>query len=53
VSAVLPLLLLGLAGLLTGGAYSLRQQGRGWLPVGVVGFLAALSAVAGVLWLRS
>mgnify|MGYP006976736118 FL=1 len=48
---VLPILLLGLAGLLVGGAISLRRQGARWPVVVVVGLLAALAAVAGVLWM--
>jgi hypothetical protein len=48
---VLPILLLGFAGLLTGGAISLRRQGARWPVVIVVGLLAAVAAVAGVLWL--
>jgi hypothetical protein len=41
---VLPVLLLGLAGLLVGGAISLRRQKAPW-PV-------VVAAVAGVLWMR-
>ena len=48
---VLPILLLGLAGLLVGGAISLRRQGARWPVVVVVGLLAALATVAGVLWM--
>ena len=48
---VLPILLLGLVGLLVGGAISLRRQGARWPVVVVVGLLAALAAVAGVLWM--
>ena len=51
--SVLPILLLGLAGLLVGGVVSLRQQGARWPVIGFVGLLAAVSAVAGVLWLMS
>ena len=50
-SAVLPVALLALAGILSGGAVSLHRQGVGKGPVGFVGVLAALSAVGGVLWL--
>jgi hypothetical protein len=49
VNGVLPVALLGLAGVLVGGAWSLRRQGA---PVGstvVLGLLAALAAAAGVL----
>ncbi|MBX6748696.1 MAG: hypothetical protein IRY85_03335 [Micromonosporaceae bacterium] len=48
---VLPILLLGLAGLLLGGAISLRRQGVRWPVVVVLGLLAVLSAAAGVLWM--
>jgi hypothetical protein len=50
---VLPILLLGLAGLLVGGAISLRRQGARWPVVIVVGLLAAVAGVAGVLWMRA
>jgi hypothetical protein len=50
---VLPILLLGLSGLLVGGAISLRRQGAGALPIVVVGLLAVVAAVAGVLWMSS
>jgi hypothetical protein len=48
---VLPILMLGLAGLLVGGAISLRRQGARW-PV-VVGFalLGGVAATVGVLWM--
>jgi hypothetical protein len=46
-----PILLLGLAGILVGGAWSLRQQGARWPAVTVVALLAVLAGVAGVLWL--
>jgi hypothetical protein len=51
VSGAAPLLLLGLAGLLTGGAWSLRRQGAGPVAVGVVAILAVLALAAGVAWL--
>jgi hypothetical protein len=51
VKSILPILLLGLAGLFVGGALSLRRQGSGPAPVVVMGVLAAAAAVAGVLWL--
>jgi hypothetical protein len=53
VKSVLPILLLGLAGLLAGGVVSLRQQGARAPVLVFVGLLAAVSAVAGVLWLLS
>jgi hypothetical protein len=48
---ILPILLLGVAGLLVGGAISLRRQGSGWLPVILVSFLALLAFAAGILWM--
>lgn len=51
--ALLPIALLGLAGLLAGGVVSLRQQGARAPVVGVVALLAAVCAAAGVLWLMS
>ncbi len=48
---VYPLLLLGLAGLLTGGAWSMRQQGASGIAVGVTAALAVLALVGGILWL--
>lgn len=50
-SSVLPILLLGVAGLFVGGAISLRRQGAGKAPVLALGLIGAVSAVAGVLWL--
>jgi hypothetical protein len=47
----LPILLLGVAGLLLGGAISARRQGARWPVVGGLGLLAAIAAVAGVLWM--
>lgn len=50
--AVLPIVLLGIAGLFVGGAISLRRQGARppvWVGVGLIGLLAA---VAGILWLQ-
>jgi hypothetical protein len=51
VKSVVPILLLALAGLLVGGAVSMRRQGAGRTPVVVLGLLALVSAVAGILWL--
>jgi len=53
VDAVLPILLLGLAGLLGGGVISLRQQGARWPVLGFVALLAAVAAAGGVLWMMS
>ncbi len=50
-NALLPILMLGLAGMLVGGAVSMRRQGAGPVAVAVMGLLAAVAAVAGVLWL--
>jgi hypothetical protein len=50
-STVLPVLLLGLAGLLVGGAWSMHRQGAGRGTVVLVGALAALALVAGIGWL--
>ncbi len=49
--AVLPILLLGVAGLLVGGAISLYRQRASRAVVAGVGLLGAVAAVAGVLWL--
>jgi hypothetical protein len=43
--------LLALAGILFGGALSLRQQSKSKVPFVIVLLLAVLAAVAGVLWL--
>jgi hypothetical protein len=51
VNTVLPILLLGVAGLLMGGAISVRRQGGGSVPVAVLGLLGAVAAIAGVLWM--
>ncbi|MER7278778.1 hypothetical protein ACQP1P_38930 [Dactylosporangium sp. CA-052675] len=44
--------LLALAGLLLGGALSLRQQSKSKVPFVITLLLAAISAAAGVLWLN-
>jgi hypothetical protein len=49
--AVWPILLLGFAGILVGGAYSMRKQGAGPVAVGIVAVLALVAAAGGVLWL--
>jgi len=51
VSAVVPILLLGLAGIFVGGMVSLRRNGASKGPIIALGVLAAIAAVAGVLWL--
>jgi hypothetical protein len=50
-TTVLPILMLGLAGLLIGGAISVRRQGGGSLPVVVLGLLGTVAAVAGIFWM--
>jgi hypothetical protein len=51
VGTVLPILLLGLAGLLVGGVFSMKQQGAGPVPIVVLAVLAVVAAAGGVLWL--
>jgi hypothetical protein len=48
---VLPVLLFGLAGVLLGGMVSMRRQGAGRVTLLVMGVLALLATVGGVLWL--
>jgi hypothetical protein len=50
-SALLPILMLGVAGMFLGGAISVRRQGGGSVPVVVLGLLGTLAAVAGVAWM--
>ena len=50
-SSLLPVLMLGVAGLLVGGAVSLYRQKAGPVPVVVMGVLGAVAATAGVLWM--
>jgi hypothetical protein len=50
-AAVLPILLIALAGLLLGGAISMHRQGAPRGVVGVLAVLAGLAVVGGVLWL--
>jgi hypothetical protein len=50
-NAVWPIVLLGLAGILIGGAVSLRKQGASIVAIGIVGTLALVAAAGGVLWL--
>ena len=47
----LPIVLLALAGILLGGAYSLYQQGASRWGIGVLGLLGLVSAGGGLLWL--
>lgn len=48
-SNALPIALLGLAGVLVGGAWSLRRQGAPGASVVVLALLAVMAAAAGVL----
>jgi hypothetical protein len=50
-SSFLPVLLLGVAGLLVGGAVSVHRQGGSRGTVGVLGVLGVLAAAGGILWL--
>jgi hypothetical protein len=50
-STVLALVLLVLAGVLAGGAWSLRQQGSGAGAVALMVVLAVLALAGGVAWL--
>ncbi|RKN55678.1 hypothetical protein D7193_13730 [Micromonospora costi] len=51
VSAVLPVLLLVLAGVLVGGVWSLYRQGAPRGAVVTTALMAVLATVGGVLWL--
>jgi hypothetical protein len=51
VSAIWPIVMLGFAGVLLGGAYSLHRQGAGKVAVSILGGLAVLAGIGGVLWL--
>jgi hypothetical protein len=51
VSAVWPVILLGVAGLLLGGVLQMRKQGASLYAVGFVALLALVAAAGGVLWL--
>ncbi len=48
---VVPILLLGLAGMLVGGVISLVRQGASRFSIGLVAVLAVLAAAGGILWL--
>ena len=50
-SAVWPIILLGVAGLLLGGVLQMRKQGASLYAVGFVAVLALVAAAGGVLWL--
>jgi hypothetical protein len=51
VSSVLPVALMGLAGVLVGGAWSLHRQGAARANVVVLAVLAAAALAGGILWL--
>jgi hypothetical protein len=51
VKSFAPVVLLALAGLLLGGAYSLLRQGSSKPLAAVIGGLGLLSGLGGVLWL--
>jgi hypothetical protein len=48
---LLPLALFALAGLLLGGAISMRRQGAGWVAVVLMAVLAALALAGGLAWM--
>jgi hypothetical protein len=50
-SALLPILMLGVAGLFMGGAISMYRQKASTVTVVVLGLLGVLAAAAGILWL--
>lgn len=50
-NAILSVVLFALAGLLVGGAWSLRQQGAGTPAVVLMVVLAMLALAGGVAWL--
>jgi hypothetical protein len=49
--SLVPILLLGLGGMLVGGVISLVRQGATKFSIGLVAALALLSIAAGVAWL--
>ncbi len=49
--SLVPILLLGLGGMLVGGVISLSRQGATKFSIGLVAALALLSLAAGVAWL--
>jgi len=49
--SVLPVLLLGLAGILVGGVISLARQGATKFSIGLVAALALLALAGGIVWL--
>jgi hypothetical protein len=51
VAGIWPIATLALAGVLLGGAFSLHRQGAGKVAVSILGALAVLAGVGGLLWL--
>jgi hypothetical protein len=51
VSSALPVALMGLAGVLVGGAWSLHRQGAARGNVVALAALAVVALVGGILWL--
>jgi hypothetical protein len=49
--SVVPVLLLGLAGILVGGVISLARQGATKFSIGLVAALALLALAGGIVWL--
>jgi len=49
--SVLPVLLLGLAGILVGGVISLARQGATKFSIGLVAALALLALAGGIVWM--
>ncbi|MFI5933437.1 hypothetical protein [Actinoplanes sp. NPDC051494] len=49
--SLVPLLLLGLAGILVGGVITLVQQKATKFSIGLVGVLALIALAGGVLWM--
>ena len=49
--SVLPILLLGVAGMLVGGVVTLVRQGATRFSIAVVAVLAALAAAGGIAWM--
>jgi hypothetical protein len=49
--SLVPILLLGLAGILVGGVISLVRQGASKFSIGLTAALALLALAGGVLWL--
>jgi hypothetical protein len=51
VGGVWPVVMLALAGVLVGGAFSLYRQGASKAAVGILAAFAVLAGIGGVLWL--